>query len=92
MKKERRIFHWCGGRGTPSDLAVYFICRTAKRETGQVLSKQGNRTWQKNFTNILISKCKEQIPVVERGMFGADMKVSLVNDGPFTIVLDSDRL
>ena len=37
-------------------------------------------------------KCKEQIPVVERGMFGADMKVSLVNDGPFTIVLDSDRL
>ena len=40
----------------------------------------------------IISKCKEQIPVVERGMFGADMKVSLVNDGPFTIVLDSDRL
>ena len=37
-------------------------------------------------------KCKEQVPVVERGQFGADMKVSLVNDGPFTIVLDSDTL
>ncbi len=29
---------------------------------------------------------------VETGIFGADMKVSLVNDGPFTIILDSDRL
>ena len=40
----------------------------------------------------IIEKCKEQVPVVERGQFGADMKVSLVNDGPFTIVLDSDTL
>ena len=30
--------------------------------------------------------------VGERGKFGADMKVSLVNDGPFTIVLDSEKL
>ena len=36
----------------------------------------------------LIAKAKEQVPVVETGIFGADMKVSLVNDGPFTIVLD----
>ena len=40
----------------------------------------------------IISKCKEQVAVVEKGRFGADMKVSLVNDGPFTIVLDSDQL
>ena len=40
----------------------------------------------------IIDRCKEQVPVVERGKFGADMKVSLVNDGPFTIVLDSERL
>ena len=40
----------------------------------------------------IIAKCKEQVNVVERGQFGADMKVSLVNDGPFTIVLDSDTL
>lgn len=37
----------------------------------------------------LIQKAKESVPVVEQGVFGADMKVSLVNDGPFTIVLDS---
>ena len=40
----------------------------------------------------IIGKCKEQVKIVERGQFGADMKVSLVNDGPFTIILDSDTL
>lgn len=35
-----------------------------------------------------VLKCKEQGYTVETGSFGADMKVSLVNDGPFTIVLD----
>ncbi|MGN0369048.1 MAG: D-aminoacyl-tRNA deacylase [Butyrivibrio sp.] len=34
-----------------------------------------------------ISLCKEQTETVEHGEFGADMKVSLVNDGPFTILL-----
>ena len=36
----------------------------------------------------MIEKAKEQVPVVETGIFGADMKVSLINDGPFTILLD----
>ena len=36
----------------------------------------------------IIAECKKQIPVVETGSFGADMKVSLINDGPFTILLD----
>lgn len=34
-----------------------------------------------------ISVCSEQVPVVEHGEFGADMKVELLNDGPFTIIL-----
>ena len=36
-----------------------------------------------------IEECKKQIPVVQTGIFGADMKVSLLNDGPVTIILDS---
>ena len=40
----------------------------------------------------IISECKKTIPVVEIGEFGADMKVELLNDGPFTIVLDSRDL
>lgn len=40
----------------------------------------------------IIEKCKERVNVVERGEFGADMKVSLLNDGPFTILLDSAEI
>jgi D-tyrosyl-tRNA(Tyr) deacylase len=40
----------------------------------------------------IVEQCAKQVPVVERGVFGADMKVSLTNEGPFTIMLDSDEL
>ena len=40
----------------------------------------------------IIERCKERVNAVERGEFGADMKVSLLNDGPFTIVLDSSEI
>lgn len=36
-----------------------------------------------------ISECKKQIPIVQTGIFGTDMKVSLLNDGPVTIIIDS---
>lgn len=36
--------------------------------------------------------CHRTIPVVESGIFGADMQVELLNDGPFTVVLDSDEI
>ena len=35
---------------------------------------------------------EKSVPVVKRGVFGADMQVELLNDGPFTIVLDSREL
>ena len=40
----------------------------------------------------IIEAARKYVPVVERGSFGADMKVDLRNDGPFTIVLDSKEL
>ncbi|MBU5257418.1 D-aminoacyl-tRNA deacylase [Tissierella praeacuta] len=39
-----------------------------------------------------IDKCKTKEIKTEKGIFGADMKVSLVNDGPVTILLDSKKL
>lgn len=36
-----------------------------------------------------IEECKKQVPIVQTGIFGSDMKVSLLNDGPVTIILDS---
>ena len=40
----------------------------------------------------IITKCRQSVSCVETGEFGADMKVALVNDGPFTIILDSETL
>ena len=38
--------------------------------------------------NYFVNYCKTKVQVVQTGIFGADMKVSLVNDGPFTVILD----
>lgn len=40
----------------------------------------------------IIAECKKEIPNLQTGSFGADMKISLENDGPFTIILDSDEI
>lgn len=40
----------------------------------------------------IIEKCKERVDVVEQGEFGAEMKVELLNDGPFTVILDSEQI
>ena len=40
----------------------------------------------------IIERCREQVSTVETGVFGADMKVLLTNDGPFTILLDSEEI
>lgn len=40
----------------------------------------------------IITKCNHEIEKVQKGIFGADMKVELINDGPVTIILDSEEL
>ena len=40
----------------------------------------------------IIDECKKQEINVQTGIFGADMKVELLNDGPVTIILDSEEL
>ena len=42
--------------------------------------------------NYIIEKCKETGINIQTGIFGADMKVELINDGPVTIILDSEQL
>lgn len=37
----------------------------------------------------IVEKCKKRVAIVEQGQFGEHMQVSLTNDGPFTILLDS---
>lgn len=44
------------------------------------------------FYEKFIQRCRERMPLVRCGVFGADMKVSLVNDGPVTLLVDSRKL
>lgn len=52
----------------------------------------GKPDFSNELYEYIIEKCRECVPVVQHGEFGADMKVSLVNSGPFTIWLDSDEI
>ena len=72
-----------------SQFTLYADCRKGNRPgfTGAGSPEEANRLYE-YFTE----RCKAHVEHVEHGEFGADMKVSLVNDGPFTVVLDSEEL
>lgn len=72
-----------------SQFTLYANCKRGNRPS---FIEAGTPDMANEMYEYIIAKCKESLSVVERGEFGADMKVSLVNDGPFTILLDSDRL
>lgn len=54
--------------------------------------KAGKPDFANDMYEYIIATCKEQGYHVETGSFGADMHVTFTNEGPFTIVLDSDEL
>ena len=72
-----------------SQFTLYADCKKGNRPS---FINAGNPELANNLYQYIISQCKKEIPIVEQGIFGADMKISLINDGPFTIVLDSSDL
>lgn len=72
-----------------SQFTLYANCKKGNRPS---FIEAGNPDLAKSLYEYMIQQAKKQVPVVEHGIFGADMKVSLENDGPFTVILDESIL
>ena len=67
-----------------SQFTLYADCSHGNRPG---FTNAGDPALAKERYEYIIESCKKQVPKVQQGSFGADMKVELVNDGPFTIIL-----
>ena len=72
-----------------SQVTLYGNCRKGRRPsfTDAAGPELGNALYEK-----FLSVCEELGYPPQHGRFGADMKVSSVNDGPVTLILDTDQL
>lgn len=72
-----------------SQFTLYADCKKGNRPS---FTKAGNPVMAEEMYEYIISECRKQVENVQVGVFGADMKVELLNDGPFTVILDSAEI
>lgn len=72
-----------------SQFTLYADCSQGNRPG---FTRAGKPEHANRLYEYVVERCRQYVEKVEHGEFGADMKVELLNDGPFTLVLDSDEL
>ena len=72
-----------------SQFTLYADCKKGNRPS---FTRSGSAEFAKEMYLYIIEKCKETGTNVRTGEFGAEMKVSFTNEGPFTVMLDSAEL
>lgn len=72
-----------------SQFTLYADCKKGNRPS---FIRAGEPGKAEEMYRYIIEQCKREIEIVQEGSFGADMKVSLLNDGPFTVILDSAEI
>ena len=72
-----------------SQFTLYANCKKGNRPS---FIEAGDPAEAEALYEYMIAEAKKTVPVVQHGSFGADMKVSLINDGPFTVILDEHIL
>ena len=78
-----------GGLLLVSQFTLYANCRKGNRPS---FTEAGDSVKAEELYEYMIREASRTVPKVQHGIFGADMKVSLVNDGPFTVILDEHIL
>ena len=78
-----------GGLLLVSQFTLYANCKKGNRPS---FVDAGSPEHAEALYEYIIERCRERVPVVQTGSFGAEMAVELLNEGPFTIILDSATL